>query len=188
MLCIPWEIADRDHKQITNYMIQLLRLIAICSVSTEKILLPGAMPGKDSEQIMMPGDDGSIFTTREIGQRGRGYIPGPCSICTNFIWLRPVELKEPLGAPEPRQEWVLCQPCYEALLVEMRRSSILSPVRLRIAIGLVAAVRSPRAYTTSTHISEQQDFQREFTWFVWGLFFFAALHLVIFLIFLTLPR
>jgi hypothetical protein len=169
-------------------MIQLSCLIAICSVSIEKILLPGTMPGKDSEQFMMPGDDGSIFTTRERGQRGRGYIPGPCSICTNFIWLHPVELKEPLGVPEPRQESVLCQPCYETLLVEMRRSSILSPLRLRIAIGLVAAVRSPRAYTTSTHVSEQQDFQREFSWFVWGLLFFAALHLVIFLIFLTLPR
>jgi hypothetical protein len=70
----------------------------------------------------------------------------------------------------------------------MRRSSILSPMRLRIAIGLVAAVRSPSAYTTSTHISEQQDFQREFAWFVWALLFFAALHLVIFFIFLTLPR
>jgi hypothetical protein len=102
--------------------------------------------------------------------------------------LRPVALKEPLGAPEPRQEWILCQPCYEALLVEMRRSSILSPVRLRIAIGLVASVRSPGAYTTSTPMSEHEDFEREFAWFVRALLFFAALHMVIFFIFLTAPK
>jgi hypothetical protein len=72
--------------------------------------------------------------------------------------------------------------------VELRRSSILSPMRLRIAIGLVAAVRSPGAYTTSDPISERQDFQREFVWFVRALLFFAALHLVIFFILLTAPK
>ncbi len=97
-------------------------------------------------------------------------------------------LKEPIGAPEPRHEWVLCKPCHEALLVEMRRSSIRSPARLRIAMGLVAAERSPKAHPMSTHIREQQEFQQEFAWFMRLLVLFALLHLVIFVILLAVPK
>jgi hypothetical protein len=99
--------------------------------------------------------------------------------------LHRMELKEPVGAPEPRQEWVLCKPCQQALLVEMRRSSIYSPVRLRIAIGLVAAERSPHV---STPLREQQAFQREFAWVVRLLVLFALLHLVILVILLAVPK
>ena len=137
---------------------------------------------------MMPGNDVTVTTRRETGQRGRWYKPIRCSICTSFIWFHPIVLKEPVGAPEPRQEWVLCKPCHEALLVEMRRSSIRSPSRLRIAIGLVAAERSPKAHTMSTYIREQREFQREFAWFIRLLVLFGLLHLVIFVILLAVPK
>ena len=90
-------------------------------------------------------------------------------------------LSEPVEAPEPRHEWVLCKACHEALLIEMGRSSIRSAVRLRIAVGLVAAERSPRAYQ-STPTLEVQQFQREFAWFTWLLVLFGLLHVVIFAI------
>lgn len=106
----------------------------------------------------------------------------------SFIWLNPIALKEPAGAPEPRQEWVLCKSCHAALLVEMHRSSIRSPARLRIAIGLVAAERSPKAYHMSTYIREQQEFQREFAWVMRLLILFALLHLVILVILLAVPK
>lgn len=138
--------------------------------------------------MMIPGDDGTIATGRETGQRGRWYRPVRCSICTNFIWFRPIALKEAVGAPEPRHEWVLCKPCHGALLVEMRRSSIRSPARLRIAVGLVAAERSPTAYKLSTHMHEQQEFQREFAWAMRLLILFTLFHLVIFVILLAVPR
>lgn len=127
---------------------------------------------------MIPGNDVKIDAKREPGQRKRWYKPARCSICRGLIWFRPIVLKEPVGAPEPRHEWVLCKPCHDALLVEMRRSPIHSPVRLRIAMGLVAAERSPRAYNISTHVREQ----REFAWIVWLLILFALLHLVIFVV------
>jgi hypothetical protein len=66
----------------------------------------------------------------------------------------------------------------------MRRSSLLSPLRLRVAIGLVAAERSPNTY----HMREQLAFQREFTWFVWFLILFGLFHLVIFAILLAVPK
>ena len=129
-----------------------------------------------------------VATRRETGQSGRWYKPIRCSICTGLIWLHPIALKEPDEAPEPRHEWVLCKPCHQALLVEMSRSTIRSPARLRIAMGLVAAERSPRAYPISTVSPEQQAFEREFTWFKWLVIGFALLHLVILLIIWTAPR
>ncbi|HYL43519.1 MAG TPA: hypothetical protein VEU97_09055 [Ktedonobacteraceae bacterium] len=137
---------------------------------------------------MMPGNDVTVVTGRDTGQRGRWYRRIRCSICTNFIWFYPIALKEPVGVPEPRQEWVLCKSCHEALLMEMSRSSIRSPVRLRIAMGLVAAERSPKAYTMSTAMREQWEFQRELALFVRLMVLFTLLHLVIFVILLTVPK
>jgi hypothetical protein len=138
--------------------------------------------------MMLPENDVPIATRRKTGQRGRWYKPIRCSICTSVIWFHLVALKEPVGAPEPRQEWVLCKPCHQALLVEMRRSSIRSPVRLRIAMGLVAAERSPKVYHISTSSHEQWEFQREFVWVMRLLVLFALLHLVIFVILLAVPK
>lgn len=95
-------------------------------------------------------------------------------------------LEEPVGAPEPRRVWQLCKQCHKALLAEILRSSIHSPVRLRIAMGLVAAERSPLALSTSA--SEQRQFQKEFTLAMWFLILFAAFHLVIFVILLAVPK
>ena len=117
-------------------------------------------------------------------QNGRRYLPARCSICTNFIWFRPIILKEPSGAPEPLQQWTLCRLCHGALLAELRRSSVRSPSRLRISIGLVAAERSPSSY----HLNKERTLQREFTWLMWLLTLFALLHLVILLILLAVPK
>lgn len=97
-------------------------------------------------------------------------------------------MMEPVEAPEPRQYWVLCNPCHEALQAEIRRSTVRSGARLRIAVGLVAAERSPRAYSQKTSSSAQQQFQREFAWFTWALILFALLHLVVLLIIWSVPR
>lgn len=97
-------------------------------------------------------------------------------------------LKEPIDAPEPRREWVLCKPCHKALLAEMRRSTIRSPVRLRIAMGLVAAERSPQARMMSVVDNEHEDFQREFAWAVRLMVLLALMHLVIFAIILVVPK
>src|SRR6266702_2840355 len=96
-------------------------------------------PERTANEMKTPGHYGTVATRRETGQRGRWYKPLRCSICRAFIWVHPIALKEPIGAPEPLQEWVLCQPCHGELLVEMSRSTIRSPVRLRIAMGHVAA-------------------------------------------------
>ncbi|MDQ2905898.1 MAG: hypothetical protein M3Y81_20440 [Chloroflexota bacterium] len=130
-------------------------------------------------------DEGTVVTGRETVQRERWYAPIRCSVCTSSIWFRPIVLKEAVGAPEPRHEWVLCTPCNEALLAEMRRSSLQSPVRMRVAMGLVAAERSPAAYERNPELRSQHDLQRELTWFIRLLILFTLLHLVIFALLLV---
>jgi hypothetical protein len=126
---------------------------------------------------MIPGNDVEI-SKREAGPKKRWYRFRRCSICASLIWFSPIALKEPMGAPEPRREWSLCKPCHDALLVEMHRSPVRSPTRLRIAMGLVAAERSPEAYNTSSHIREQ----RQFAIILWLLFAFGLLQLVLFVV------
>lgn len=138
--------------------------------------------------MLIPGNDETIATGRVIRQRGHWYRPIQCSICTALIWLHLVILHEPDDAPEPHREWQLCKHCYAALLKALSNSTVRSPLRLRIAMGLVAAERSPLAYPAKTLSPEEQQLKREFSWFAWAMFAFAALHLVILLIIWTVPR
>ena len=91
-------------------------------------------------------------------------------------WFHAIPLMEPEGVPEPRQEWTLCRRCHEALLVQMRLSPIRSPLRLRIAMGLVAAERSPYAYAPlRTRLNDR-------TWIIviaWGFGIAMLLHLAL---------
>lgn len=99
-----------------------------------------------------------------------------CSICTRRIWFNATHLIEPLGVPEPRRSWTLCKRCHKLLLIEMERSPVLSPLRLRIAMGIVASERSPYIYApTHKELSERN-------WIViiaWLLGIAMLLHLVL---------
>ena len=65
--------------------------------------------------------------------------------------------------------------------MEMRRSPVRSPLRLRIAMGLVAAERSPRAYSRRSYLRDQ----RRFIGIAWILIIFALLHLILFVVLAT---
>jgi hypothetical protein len=100
-----------------------------------------------------------------------------CSICTRHMWFDYVSLTEPEGVPEPRHSWTLCHECHVALVTEMRRSPVRSPLRLRVAIGIIASERWPLAYSTqeSSRVSDHR-------WIVIlsvGFFVAMLLHLVL---------
>jgi hypothetical protein len=120
-------------------------------------------------------DSSSAIATRRAELR-KARPPVRCSICMRRTWLNATHLIEPLGVPEPRQSWTLCKRCHTVLLVEMERSPILSPLRLRIAMGIVAADRSPYVYAPSHKpISDR-------TWIIvmaWGFGIAMLLHLVL---------
>jgi hypothetical protein len=87
-------------------------------------------------------------TGDEDARKLRRRASAHCSICTRYIWFNPIRMTEPQGAPEPRLSWALCKLCHEALMIEMDKSPIRSPLRLRIAMGMVASERWPLAYST----------------------------------------
>jgi len=100
-----------------------------------------------------------------------------CSVCTRRIWFDPIYLQEPEGVPEPRNSWVVCKECHGLLMTEFRRSPVRSPLRLRIAMGLIAAERSPYAYPT--RVSERVSDHRWIIFIALGTFIAMLLHLVL---------
>jgi hypothetical protein len=112
----------------------------------------------------------------DANRRARRRTNEHCSICTSRIWLDPTFITEPEGVPEPRRSWVLCRECYQALVVEMRRSPIRTPLRLRIAIGLVAADRWPQSRSSS--YSTIGD-RRKILFIVWTFIIAMIVHLAL---------
>jgi hypothetical protein len=122
--------------------------------------------------------DGSVIASeRQRTQRPRKRGATHCSICNRRIWFDPIHVMEPEGVPEPRLSWVLCKHCYEVLLVQMRCSPVRSPLRLRIAIGLVASERWPEAY--STRIREYIIDRRWVVFIAVGCIAAVIIHLII---------
>jgi hypothetical protein len=68
-----------------------------------------------------------------------------CSICGSRLGSNIAFLDETGDVPEPRQSWMLCPLCDKAVKAELARSPVVGPLRVRIAVGMVAAERSPNA-------------------------------------------
>ena len=100
---------------------------------------------KAVRDIIRDGDSTAAFQ-RNKSHRPRKQSKIRCSICERRMWYNFIPLIEPEDVPAPRQEWTLCKRCHEELLDQLRISPVQTPLRLRIAIGLVAAERSPYAY------------------------------------------
>ena len=68
-----------------------------------------------------------------------------CSICRHRLGPNIICLDETGNVPTPRQSWMLCGECNAAVQAELERSPVQGPLRVRIAVGLVAAERGPTA-------------------------------------------
>ncbi len=149
------------------------------------VMYPGAGNRKDRPGMKdATHSGGPAVVTRQGGLRApRKRFSERCSICARRTWFDPVFLMEPEGVPEPRHSWILCKDCYGALLVEMRRSPIRSPLRLRIAMGIVAAERWHKAYPRS-HTS--LDDHRWVMIIAWGFIIAMLVHLLIIVMLATL--
>jgi hypothetical protein len=124
------------------------------------------------------GGGPTVVTRQEKSRRPKKRVNVRCSICVRRTWFAAIPLMEPEGVPEPRRSWTLCKGCYRALLVEMRRSPVRSPLRLRIAMGLVAAERWPKAYRAP----RRRGLPSDRTWVIviaWGFVIAMLIHLVL---------
>jgi hypothetical protein len=120
---------------------------------------------------------GSVVDAQGDGSHKKKRTGKSCSICARRIWLDPVYLIEPEGVPEPRLSWTLCDECHGHLMTEMSRSPVRSPLRLRVAIGIVASERWPLAYAT-----RERTQNSDHRWIVLlsvGFFVAMLLHLVL---------
>ena len=122
---------------------------------------------------------------REDSRRAKHRIQERCSICTSRLRSGAVPLMEPEDVPEPRRSWVLCSECYQALLIEMRRSPVRTPLRLRIAMGMVAAERWPESYSSSRLIMND----RKWIYFIaWGFVIAMIFHLALIVMIAAIAR
>lgn len=71
--------------------------------------------------------------------------PLRCSICARKLGKTVHFIEETSETPEPRQSWMLCADCNDAVHDQIERAPVRSPMRLRVAVGLVAADRTPAA-------------------------------------------
>ena len=85
-------------------------------------------------------------------------------------------LEETGDVPEPRHSWALCHECNEAVHRQLERSPVQSPVRLRVAVGLVASERTPEARRVQMGQLSDTAWMKLFFW----LFFITMLvHLAV---------
>ena len=71
--------------------------------------------------------------------------PLRCSICARKLGKTIHFIEETNETPEPRQSWMLCDDCDDAVHDQIERAPVRSPMRVRVAVGLVAADRTPAA-------------------------------------------
>jgi hypothetical protein len=130
-----------------------------------------------------PGRSGSAYAVhRERTRKAKiRFSSERCSICMRHVWFSPTYLTEPEGVPEPRLSWLLCKRCHNALNLEMERSPILSPLRLRIAMGMVASHYWPSAYPTRVraYISDRKWIVGIAVCFIIAMVFHLALIVII---------
>lgn len=87
-----------------------------------------------------------------------------CSICRRRLGKSLFFVEETGDVPEPRRSWVLCEACDEAVHQQMDLSPLRSSLRLRVAVGLVAAERSPEARRGQFGQLSDEQWAKVFLW------------------------
>jgi hypothetical protein len=99
-----------------------------------------------------------------------------CDICQRPTGRDVAFLDETGDVPEPRRSWLLCPDCNGAVSAELARSPVATPLRVRVAVGIVAAERSPHA-VRKVHTGFREDAWLPFLFWVFGIA--MVLHLLV---------
>lgn len=102
--------------------------------------------------------------------------PLRCSICQRRLRDNICYLEETGDVPPPRQSWLLCTVCNEAVKEQMAQNPVQSPVRLRVAIGVVSTERTPAARRARRG---QLTDKTWFKLFFWGALITMLVHLAL---------
>ena len=88
-----------------------------------------------------------------------------CEICARKLG-KSLFFVEETGddVPPPRRSWVLCRACNDAVHAQMDAAPIQSPVRLRVAVGLVSTIRTPAARRSRLGQLSDESWTKVFLW------------------------
>jgi hypothetical protein len=64
-----------------------------------------------------------------------------CDVCGSHLYSHAYYLEEEADVPGPRQSWMLCPVCTDAIEHRLTQAPFQSPHRVRVAVGLVASER-----------------------------------------------
>ena len=131
----------------------------------------------------MVSPHGIKFEHQHMLQRRR------CSICARKLEQTAFYLTEGEDAPEPQQAWLLCAECNAAVQVELARADLHSPVRTRVAVGLVASARSPdnRPHWWQERYWDELDDRVGNRLLIWFILIVAFAHVGFFLLLVLVP-
>jgi len=92
--------------------------------------------------------------TRYPNGRSAGLALDRCSICVSKLRGEGYYLEEEPDVEAPRQCWMLCAGCQTLVQDQMNRVMLQTPMRTRVAVGMVAAECAP---TADAEILDQED-------------------------------
>lgn len=102
-----------------------------------------------------------------------------CSLCNRRFTGDRFYYQEEAEAPEPRFSWVVCDACSAAVGDELAHLESRTPLRLRVALGVVAGARgAPAEERAAAADSEERTFTRIVLSTVWIAFVVHALAFV----------
>ncbi len=87
-----------------------------------------------------------------------------CGICRRRLGKTLFFVEETGDVPEPRRSWVLCEDCDAAVHQQVDHSPVRSPLRLRVAVGLVASERTPEARRAHFGQLTDDEWAKVFIW------------------------
>ena len=98
-----------------------------------------------------------------------------CAICTRRISGSMLAFHERAELSVPCLTWLLCEECASAVMTQLECSSVQSPLRIRIAVGMVAAERRPPRRPTILNLDyweelSDQQLDRLLIAFAWFMF------------------
>jgi hypothetical protein len=110
-------------------------------------------------------EDSLSAAPSSVEEKGGSGSPLRCEICARKLG-KSLFFVEETGddVPLPRRSWVLCRDCNEAVHVQMEVAPVQSPVRLRVAVGMVATIRTPSARRARLGQLSDESWTRVFLW------------------------
>jgi hypothetical protein len=129
--------------------------------------------------------NGATYPASEGAPTAVADAPTRCSICQRRLGRSIHFLEETGDVPEPQLSWALCDACNTAVREQMAQSPLRSPLRLRVAVALVATERTPQA--RRARIGQMSDQHWESLLF-WAFLLFMLGHLAIIVFVASIAR